>query len=85
MAKRRKMPPTYPGEAGKPASRQPRPDIVHTSVYLPEAAHEALREAAFKERLRIHDIILQGIEMALRKRGYPPMTGLKTKSERKGR
>jgi hypothetical protein len=29
--------------------------VVH---YLPEAVHEALREAAFKERCKIHDIIM---------------------------
>ena len=33
--------------------------------------HEALREIAFKERGRIHDIIMEGIGLALRKRGYP--------------
>jgi hypothetical protein len=38
-------------------------------VYLPEALYEALREAAFRERRKIHDIVLEGIEMALRKRG----------------
>ena len=85
MAKRRKIPPTPPADAGKPASRQPRPGIVHTSVYLPLAAHEALREAAYKERLRIHDIIMQGVEMALRKRGYPSMAALKAQSETKSR
>jgi len=31
--------------------------------------HEALRELAFRERRKIHDIILEGIEMALRNRG----------------
>ena len=31
--------------------------------------HDALREAAFKERRKIHDIVLEGIELALRKRG----------------
>jgi hypothetical protein len=46
-----------------------RPTIVHTSVYLPQAMHDALREAAFKERRKIHDIVLEGIELALRKRG----------------
>jgi hypothetical protein len=30
--------------------------------------HDALREAAFKERCKIHDIVLEGIELALRKR-----------------
>jgi hypothetical protein len=28
-----------------------------------------LREVAFRERLKIHDIILEGVEMALRNRG----------------
>jgi len=36
---------------------------------LPEALYEGLREAAFKERVKIHDIVLDGIQMALRKRG----------------
>jgi hypothetical protein len=51
--------------------RRPRPDIVHSSVYLPEAVYEALREAAFKERVKIHDIVLEGIGAALKRRGYP--------------
>jgi hypothetical protein len=38
-------------------------------VCLLVAVHEALREVAFRERLKIHDIILEGIEMALRNRG----------------
>ena len=33
------------------------------------AIHEALREVAFRERLKIHDIILEGVEIALRNRG----------------
>ncbi len=31
---------------------------------------KALRVAAFRERLKIHDIVLEGIELALRKRGW---------------
>ena len=53
----------------KPKGRQPRQGLVHSSVYLPMAIHEALRELAFRERRKIHDIILEGIEMALRNRG----------------
>jgi hypothetical protein len=40
-------------------------------VYLPEAVYEALREAAFMERVKIHDIVLEGIGTALKRRGYP--------------
>jgi hypothetical protein len=36
---------------------------------LPEALYEGLREVAFRERCKIHDIVLEGIQMALRKRG----------------
>ena len=45
----------------KPATllaRREGPKIVHTSVYLPEAVHEALRKAAFEERVKIHDIVI---------------------------
>lgn len=76
MAKRRvALPP--PEAPRKAAGRQPRPDIVHSSLYLPEAVYEALRETAFKERCKIHDVVLEGIGLALRKRGYEPMEQLK--------
>jgi hypothetical protein len=69
MAKRTRTPPVSGNRPEKPLGRSRRPGIVHTSVYLPEAVHEALRLAAFRERVKIHDIVLEGIEMALRKRG----------------
>jgi hypothetical protein len=50
---------------------------VHSSLYLPEAVYEALRESAFRERCKIHDLVMQGIEMALKKRGYPSFEELK--------
>jgi hypothetical protein len=56
--------------------------VVHSSVYLPEPVHEALREAAFNERVKIHDLIMHGIDMALRKRGYPPLEDLKSGKRR---
>jgi len=69
MAKRRRTPPPSSSATGKPRSPVTRPTIVHTSVYLPQVMHDALREAAFKERRKIHDIVLEGIELALTKRG----------------
>jgi hypothetical protein len=68
MAKPGRRQPTASGDAGKPAKRQPRPGIVHSSLYLPDTVHEALRKAAFDERCKIHDIIMEGIDLALRKR-----------------
>jgi hypothetical protein len=48
--------------------KQRRPGIVQSSIYLPIAMHDALREAAFKERRKIHDIMLEGIRLVLSKR-----------------
>ena len=53
---------------GKLPPRWRRPGIVQSSIYLPTALHEALREAAFKERCSIHDIMLEGIQLAINKR-----------------
>ena len=48
-----------------------------SSLYLPEPVYEALRKIAFEERLKIHDVVLEGIDLALRRRGYPSIEGLK--------
>jgi hypothetical protein len=69
MAKRTRTPPGPAAPPAKLLGRKGRPGIVHTSLYLPEGLYEGLRVAAFKERRKIHDIVLEGIEMALRKRG----------------
>jgi hypothetical protein len=69
LAKRTKALPPSAGGLTKPRGRQPRPGIVHTSVYLPEAMYEELRRAAFEERRKIHSIVLEGIDLALQKRG----------------
>jgi hypothetical protein len=83
MPKRRRSPAGKESATAKPASRWTRPDIKHTSVYLPEAAYEALRKVAFDERCKIHDLLIEGVELALKKRGYPPIAEMKAK--RKGR
>ena len=69
MAKGRRIPANQRSTPAKPVGRRPRPDIVHTSVYLPEATYEALRRIAFEERCRIHDLMIEGIGLALKKRG----------------
>jgi hypothetical protein len=50
-----------------------RPAVVHSSIYLPVSVYEALRKIAFDERLKIQDLVLEGIDAALRRRGYPPV------------
>jgi hypothetical protein len=34
---------------------------------------------AFTERCKIHDLIMQGVELTLKKRGYPPIAEMKAK------
>jgi hypothetical protein len=69
MPKRSRTPPRAASGPAEPQGRQPRPGIIHTSVYLPADLYEGLREAAFRERRKIHDIVLDGIRLALGKRG----------------
>jgi hypothetical protein len=45
-------------------------------LYLPEPVYEALRKIAFEERLKIHDVVLEGIDLALRRRGYASIESL---------
>jgi hypothetical protein len=45
-------------------------DVVRTSIYISRAAHERLREIAFTRRLRVHGLIVEGIDMVLRKHGH---------------
>jgi hypothetical protein len=63
-AKRTRTPPRAASAPAKPQGRQGRPGVIHSSLYLPEALYEALREAAFRERCKIHDIVLEGIRLA---------------------
>jgi hypothetical protein len=66
-------------ETPKAAGRKGRPDIVHTSVYLPKAVHQKLREIAFHTDRKVHDIIMDGIDEALKRHGHPTTGALKEK------
>ena len=61
----------------KPAGRRPRPDVVHTSVYLPREVHRRLREIAFTRDVKVHDVIMEGIDAALQQHGHPSVETLK--------
>jgi len=78
----RRSTPTHAGATGAARKQTERPSIVHTSLYLPEPVYEALRKIAFEERLKIHDVVLEGIDLALRRHGYPSIEGLKAGKKR---
>ena len=44
--------------------------------------YEALREIAFYERRKIHDLIMEGIDAVLKKRRYPSVEDLKAGKRR---
>jgi hypothetical protein len=75
----RRTPTTRKGSAatGAVPRQTERPSVVHSSLYLPEPVYEALRKIAFDERLKIHDLVMEGIDAALRRRGYPSIESLK--------
>ena len=66
------------------ASRTTReaPATVHTSLYLPGPVYEALRKIAYDERIKIHDVVIEGIDAALKRRGYPSVESLKAGKKR---
>jgi len=37
---------------------------------LPGPVHDAMRKIAYDERIKIHDVVIEGIEAALKRRGY---------------
>jgi hypothetical protein len=41
-----------------------------------------LLEIAFDERVKIHDLVLEGIDAALRRRGYPSVESRKAGKKR---
>jgi hypothetical protein len=49
------------------------------------ATYEALRQVVFDERCKIHDLLIEGVELALKKRGYPALAEMKAKHPGKGR
>jgi hypothetical protein len=77
MAKSPNNRPRSAKSSREPAQPRERPEIVHTSLYVPKAVYQALREIAFKEDCKVHDLVMEGIDLALGKRGYPSFQRLK--------
>ncbi len=45
-------------------------DMMRTSLYLPRAVHDKLREIAFTERRKVHELFVEGIDKVLAERGF---------------
>lgn len=55
-------------------------DMMRTSLYLSRAVHDALREIAFHERVKLHDLFMEGIDTVLAKRRQPTSAEIKRKA-----
>jgi hypothetical protein len=54
------------------------------SVYLPEPVWEQLRKLAFDERRKMHDYLMDGLDVVFRKRGLPSIAELEKVLEEEG-
>lgn len=48
-----------------------RPDVKQQTVYLPLPVYEQLRRLAFEERVKMHQLLLEGLDRVFRERGLP--------------
>jgi hypothetical protein len=55
---------------------------VRAADHRPHFGIARYRVTAFKERCKIHDVVMEGIGLALKKRGYPPIDDLKVERKR---
>ena len=46
-------------------------EMFRTSLYLSRAVHDVLREIAFHERKKVHDLFMEGLDHVLAKRRHP--------------
>ena len=61
------------------AGRKQRPDVIHTSIYLPKPVYLKLREIAYTTDQKIHDVIMEGVDAALKQYGHPSVAELKSR------
>jgi hypothetical protein len=54
-----------------------KPEVHHTSIYVPKAAYRKIREIAVTRDAKPHDIIMEGIDLVLAKYGHPSIADLK--------
>ena len=64
-------------ETSRQARRHTTKDAtVQQTVYLPPAVHDQLRELAFSERVKMHALIMEGLDAVFRARGMKSIADL---------
>ena len=54
-----------------------KPKVVKQTAYLPEFVHDQLRKLAFEERKKMHDYLMEGLDLVFQGRGLPSISELK--------
>jgi len=49
---------------------------IQQTVYLPPAVHDQLRELAFAERVKMHSLLMEGLDLVFKARGLRPLSEL---------
>lgn len=68
-------------EVPEPARRRSatKDATIQQTVYLPPAVHDQLRELAFSERIKMHALIMEGLDAVFRARGMRSIADLTRK------
>ena len=74
------VPDLAPGEPVPSAAARRRSDTIQQTVYLPPVVHDQLRELAFVERVKMHALIMEGLDTVFRSRGLKSLADLTGKS-----
>jgi hypothetical protein len=82
MARRPRNPANRSGAPVASRTARETPATVHTSLYLPGPVHDAMRKVAYDERVKIHDLVIEGIDAVLKRRGYPSIEILRAGKKR---
>jgi hypothetical protein len=70
-----------------PAERPPhpgggrRPGLKQQTAYLPESVYEQLRALAFEERRKMHDLLMEGLDLVFKQRGLRSIEDLTRKQQ----
>ena len=82
--KRTSLEDVFSGEPNIQEDKSPAPSqhpsekstIHRQTVYLPHSVYEQLRQLAFDERLKMHDYLMQGLDLVFQNKGLPKYLAL---------
>jgi hypothetical protein len=68
-----------PSQDAEPPRGDPRkrPAVRQQTVYLPVPVYEQLRRLAFEERAKMHDFLMQGLDLVFKTKGLKSIAELK--------